>query len=61
MHSYSNTVTVTAGKKFGLISSAKPDFPMIDNLSIVVHTIARSMLTLLSVDAILLPRYSTKS
>ena len=44
-------------KKSRFILSDRSDFRNINNLSIVVHTFARCILTSLSVDEILLPRY----
>ena len=54
---YSSTDIVTAWKKFRFILSERSDFHMIDNLGIAVHSFAMHMLTSLSVDEILLPRY----
>ena len=57
VHPHSNIDTAIALKKSYFILSDRSDFHMINNLSIVVHTFARHMLTSLSVDEILLPRY----
>ena len=50
MHLYSSMDSATASKKPCFI------FSVIDNFSIADHTFIRRMLTLLSVDEILLPR-----
>ena len=55
VHLYSSIAT--AWKKSCFIWSDRSDFLMIDNLSIAVHTFTRHMLSLLSVNEILLPRY----
>ena len=57
VHLYRSTDTDTAWKKSRFIISDRSDFHMIDNLSIVVHAFAWCMLTPLSKDEILLPRY----
>ena len=49
VHQYSSTGKAAAWKK--------SDFRMIDNLSIAVHAFSVRMLTSLSVDELLLPRY----
>ena len=54
---FSSTDTATAKKKSCFIALERSNFHMIDNLSIAVHTFAVHMLTLLSVDEILLPKY----
>ena len=54
-----NTVVLTQLqlKKFRFILSDRSDFHMTDNLSIAVHVFAWRMLTSVSVDEILLPKY----
>ena len=54
---YSNIDPVTVRKKYRFILSDKSDFHMIDNLSIAVYAFARSTLTSLSEDDVLLSRY----
>ena len=54
---YSSNDTATAWKEFRFILSERSDFYMIDNQSVSFLTFARRMLTSLSVDEILLPRY----
>ena len=54
---YSSTDTATAWKKFRFILSIKSDFYMINDQSIAVHAFPMRILTSLSVDEILLPRY----
>ena len=49
--------TATAWKKSRFILSIKSDFHMIVNLSIIVHSFARRVLTSIAVDEILLPGY----
>ena len=49
--------TTTAWKKYHFILLQRLAFHMIDNLSTAVHTFARCILTSLSVDEIMLPRY----
>ena len=48
-------------KKSHFILSDRSGFDMINNLSIAVHAFARRMLTSLSADEILLPRYENLS
>ena len=57
VHPYCIMDTATACKKSHFILWDKSDFPMIDNLSIAFHIFDRFMLTSLSVDEMLLPRY----
>ena len=57
VHPYSRTNTETVWKKSCLIFSERSDLHRINNLSIEVCVFTRHMLTLLSVDEILLPRY----
>ena len=57
VHPYSSTDTPKAWKKSHFILSKVSNFQMINNQSIAVYTITRCMLTSLSVDEILLPRY----
>ena len=57
VHPYSSMETATALKKFGFILSVRSDFHLIDNLSITFYTFTKCMLTSLSVDEVLLPRY----
>ena len=57
MYSHNSFDTGTAWKKTRFILSERSDFRMIDNLSIVANANARHMLTTLTVDKILLPRY----
>ena len=54
VHSYRSADTTIAGKQIYFIRS---DFHMINNLSLAAHTFPMHILTLLSVDEILLPRY----
>ena len=56
MHPYNSTDTTTAGKKSHFILLQRSDFRMIDNQTIVVNAFPLHMLTLFSVDEILLPR-----
>ena len=58
---YSSIDTTGSRKKFHFILLDRSDFNMIDNLSIAVHTFARCILILLSVDETLLPRYMNLS
>ena len=51
------TDTGTAWKKSCFILSERPDFHIVDNLSIAVHGLPMHMLISLSVDKILLPSY----
>ena len=55
---YFSIDSATGWKKTVFILSKRSDFLMIDNLSIVFRSSTKSMLTLLSTDEILLPRYS---
>ena len=57
VHPYSSIDTAIASKKSCFILSDRSDFHMIDNQSIVVYIFAQYMLTSLSIDKILLPRY----
>ena len=57
VHPYSSTDTTAAWKKSHSISSDRLDFHIIDSLSIAVHAFTRHILTSLSVDETLLPRY----
>ena len=57
VHPYSSMDTVTACKKSCFILLDRPELHIIDNLSIAFHTFTRHMLTSLSVNEILLPRY----
>ena len=57
MRPYSIMDTATARKKSRFILSERSDFYMINTVSIVVHALTRCMLTLLSIDEMLLPRY----
>ena len=57
VHLYNSTNSARVCKELCFILAKKPDFHRINNLSIVVHTFARHMLTLLSVNEIVLPRY----
>ena len=58
---YSNTDTDTAWKNSNWILSKRSDFHVVDNQSIAVHALPMSVLILLSVDEILLPRYMNLS
>ena len=57
VHPYSSTYTATACKKFYFILSEGSDFCMINDFSIAVQTFPTSILTLFSVDEILLSKY----
>ena len=57
MQPYSSTNTATARKNSCFILPEKSDFNMIDNLSIVVHTLLMHILTSLFVNEMLLLRY----
>ena len=57
VHLYSNIDTTTAWKKSSFILSDRSDFYTIDNLLIAINAFARCILTSLSVDGILWPRY----
>ena len=61
LHPYSSTDTATAYKKSCFILSERSSFHMINNLSVAIHAFAMCMLTLLSVDEILLSRYVNSS
>ena len=54
---YSNTDAAIAWKDSRLILSERSDFYIIDNLSIAFHTLPMRMLTLHSVDDLLLLMY----
>ena len=56
VHQCSSIDTATAWKKKNILLD-RSDFHMIINRSIAVHTFAKHMLMLFSVDEILLPRY----
>ena len=57
VHPNSSTDTTTALKKYCLILSDRSDFYIIDSLSIAVNAFTKRILTSLSVDEMLLPRY----
>ena len=57
VHLYSRMDMSAAWKKLHFILSDNSDFPMIDNLSIAVHTFTSHILMSFSVDEMLLPRY----
>ena len=57
VHPYSSMNTATAWKKSWFILLDWSDFYMIDNLPIAFHAFARHLLTSLSVDEMLVPRY----
>ena len=57
VHPYRSIDTAIAWKKSRNISSDRSDFYTMYNLSTAVHMLPRFMLTLLSVDEILLPGY----
>ena len=57
VHPYSSTDTTSAGKKSRFILSVRSKFHMIGNYSITVHVFPVRMLTLVSVDKMLLLRY----
>ena len=57
VHPYYSTDTTNAWKILRFILSDRSDCYMIDSLSIAVHANARCILTSLSVDETLLPRY----
>ena len=57
VHPYCSMDTAPVWKKSCFILLDRPDFYMIDSLLIVVHVFTMRMLTSLSVDEILLPRY----
>ena len=54
---YNSIDMATAWKNSYFISFERSDFHMVVNLSIEVRTLPMCMLTLVSVDEILLPRY----
>ena len=56
-HPYSRIDTTAAWKKLYFILLDRLDFQVITNLLIAVHAFARQILTSLSVDEALLPRY----
>ena len=58
VQSYSCTDTGRALNKYCFILSEILDFYMVDNLSAVVHALPMRILQSLSVDDILLPRYT---
>ena len=58
LHPYNTMDTTITWKKSCFILSDSSNFQMIDNLSIIFHTFTRCMLTSLSVEEILLLRYS---
>ena len=58
---YCNTYTATAGKNTRFILLEKSDLHVVDDLSIAVHILLMRILTLLSVDVILLPGWITRS
>ena len=57
VHSYSSIDTTATWKKSCFISSDRFDLHIINSLPIVVHVFTRHILTSLSVDEMLLPRY----
>ena len=57
VHPYNSTDTATAWKKSHFILLDQSDLHMIANMSIAFHAFVRLILTSLSVDEILLPRY----
>ena len=57
MQLHISTNTATAWKNSHFILSERSDFLMVDNLSIALHALPKYMLTSLSVDEILLPKY----
>ena len=57
VYPYSSIDTAIAWKESHFIWSEISDFHKIDNVSTEVHAFARHILTLLSVDEILIPRY----
>ena len=57
VHPYISIDTAIASKNYHFILSERSYFHMINNLSITAHTFPMCMLTSLSVDEILLPRY----
>ena len=61
LHLYSTIDTITAWKKSHFILSDWSDFHMINSLSMVAYAFTRHILTSLSVDEMLLPRYMNLS
>ena len=61
VHPHSITDTATACMKACFVLLERSDFRMIDNLSIAIYNFCMCMLTSLSVDGILLPRYAKLS
>ena len=61
VHPYSSIDTTTAWKKTHSILSDRSVFLMIDDLLIAVHTFTNQILTSLSLDEMLLPRYMNLS
>ena len=57
VHPHSSMNTGTAWKKSCFILTDRLNFHMINNLSVVVHTFRRDILSSISVDEILLPSY----
>ena len=57
VHPYSCIDTTAAWKKYRFILSDKPDFHMIDSLSIALYAFAKRILTSLSVDETMLLTY----
>ena len=58
VHSFCIIDTGIAWKESRFILSDRLDFQMVNNLSVTFHAFARCMLTSLSVDKILLPKYN---
>ena len=61
VHPFSISATTTAWEKKRFILSERSDFYMIDNLLIAIYAFLTHMLTSLSVDEMLLPRYMNRS
>ena len=61
VHPYSCTDPATAWKSYRFILSPRLDFHVINNLSITDYTLLMRILTLLSIDEILLSRYGNWS
>ena len=57
VHPYCSIASDMVRKKSYFLLSNTSDFHMIDNLSIVVYTLAIRLLTSISVDEILQPKY----
>ena len=57
VHPYNSTDTVKAWKNCNFILLERSDFHMVINLLIAIHTLLLCMLTLHSVDEILLPKF----